>query len=312
MLKSYYLIHLGKGNKFAKDGLDGGYIGLNFLDNIDLSKDSTLDYKDFKTKYVPVLMKREPERNKVSAGLAIGNTWVVTNGMKAGDIVLMPLGDRTYQVGEILDGYHYEPSDSSKGVSHRRNVKWIANFSRDEMSDSFKNSSGSIMTVINVSDYAAEIEKLIGGKTEFDTSEIENIADFGLEKHLEEFLIYNWDKTILGKEYEIYSEDGKKVGQQYQTEVGIIDILALSKDKKTWLIVELKKGHSSDKVAGQIARYLGYANQNIIEKGQSVKGLIISGSDDKNIRYAITSLKNVEFMTYEVSFKLNKEIANIK
>jgi len=49
---------------------------------------------------------------------------------------------------------------------------------------------------------------------------------------LEEFLIFNWDKTILGKEFEIYSENGEKLGQQYITEIGRIDILALSKDKK--------------------------------------------------------------------------------
>jgi len=123
---------------------------------------------------------------------------------------------------------------------------------------------------------------------------------------LEEFLIFNWDKTILGKEFEIYSENGEKLGQQYITEIGRIDILALSKDKKTWLIVELKKGHSSDAVVGQIARYIGFAKKNIVEKGQDVKGIIIAGSDDQNIRYAISTMKDVNFMTYEVSFKLKK------
>lgn len=72
------------------------------------------------------------------------------------------------------------------------------------------------------------------------------------------------------------------------------------------MIVELKKGHSSDAVVGQIARYIGFAKKNIVEKGQDVKGIIIAGSDDQNIRYAISTMKDVNFMTYEVSFKLKK------
>lgn len=302
MDKNYWLIHLGQGNRFAQDALKDGYIGLNFFEDIDLTVDSSLDFKDFKNKYVSVIMKKEKSRTRVSAGLAVGNTWTAIAGMKEGDIVLMPMGDRTYQVGEITSGYYYDHNQDDIGVSHRRKVKWIGSFSRDDMSDSLKNSSGSVMTVFQLTNYAAEIEKLLGQKVE--DSEIENIADFGLESHLEEFLIYNWDKTALGKNFRIYSENGEKVGQQYITEIGRIDILALSKDKKTWLIVELKKGHSSDAVVGQIARYIGYAKENIAEKGQTVKGLIISGSDDQNIRYAISTMRDVDFMIYEVSFKL--------
>jgi hypothetical protein len=40
----------------------------------------------------------------------------------------------------------------------------------------------------------------------------------------------------LGKEYDIYEEDGEK-GQQYQTDTGPLDILAISKDKKRLLVV---------------------------------------------------------------------------
>ena len=48
---------------------------------------------------------------------------------------------------------------------------------------------------------------------------------FYLESHLEDFLITNWDKTELGKKYDLITEDGELVSQQYKTEIGTIDIL---------------------------------------------------------------------------------------
>jgi restriction system protein len=75
-----------------------------------------------------------------------------------------------------------------------------------------------------------------------------------MEKHLEDFLVQNWTQTDLGKEYDIYEEDGERVGQQYRTDTGPLDILAISKDKKSLLVVELKKGRASDVVMGQTLR----------------------------------------------------------
>lgn len=80
---------------------------------------------------------------------------------------------------------------------------------------------------------------------------------FALEKHLEEFLVQNWHQTELGIKYNIYEEEGELVGQQYPTDTGPIDILAISKDKTELLVVELKKGRASDAVIGQIQRYMG-------------------------------------------------------
>jgi restriction system protein len=98
---------------------------------------------------------------------------------------------------------------------------------------------------------------------------------------LEDFLIVNWSKTPLGADYEIFSEDGTLVGQQYSTDTGPIDILAISKDRKTLLVVELKKGRASDAVVGQILRYMGYVKDQVAEEGQLVEGVIIALEDDQ-------------------------------
>lgn len=133
-----------------------------------------------------------------------------------------------------------------------------------------------------------------------------SLEDFGLESHLEDFLVENWDKLDLGKRYQIFEEDGDIVGQQYQTPIGRIDILAKSKDNKEWLVIELKKGKTSDQVVGQILRYLGWLKKERAKAGEEIKGLIILGEEDEKIHYAISSLPNISVMTYSVSFKLDK------
>src|SRR5205823_5715202 len=51
---------------------------------------------------------------------------------------------------------------------------------------------------------------------------------FPLEKFLEEFLVSNWEKTVLGKTLSLHSED-EESATQYPTDVGEIDILAREK-----------------------------------------------------------------------------------
>lgn len=83
-----------------------------------------------------------------------------------------------------------------------------------------------------------------------------------------------------------------------------LDILALSKDKKIFLVVELKKGRVSDNVVGQIQRYMGYVKQDLAEKNQEVKGVIIGFEDDVKIQRALSVTSNIDFYKYKVDFKL--------
>ena len=136
-----------------------------------------------------------------------------------------------------------------------------------------------------------------------DTS-IQNASEFALERHLEDFLVKNWGKTILGQKYDIYSIDGEIVGQQFPSDTGPIDILALSKDKKTFLVVELKKGRVSDNVVGQIQRYMGFVKQDLAEIEQEVKGVIIGFDDDIRIQRALSVTQNIEFYKYRIDFNL--------
>ena len=117
----------------------------------------------------------------------------------------------------------------------------------------------------------------------------------------------NWHHTELGKHYDIYEEDGEKVGQQYPSDTGLIDILAISKDKKELLVVELKKGRVSDVVVGQVQRYMGYVQDELAEDNQKVKGVIIAFEDDIKIHRALSVAPNIDFFTYKIHFKLEKK-----
>jgi len=84
----------------------------------------------------------------------------------------------------------------------------------------------------------------------------------------------------------------------------IHDILAISKDKKQLLVVELIKGRASDAVVGQTLRYMSFVQEMLAEKGQTVRGIIIALEDDQRIRRALAMVANVQFYRYQINFKL--------
>ena len=307
-MKRYYRIMLGAKSAYADECLKGNFIGADFELDIDLSNQLPDNWREFNQKFIPVWLEKHPGKSKISAGLSCGNLWTIAKGIIKGDIVLCPNGQGSYYVGEVLDTYSYHPETT---LPHRRTVKWYPNtIERAAMSEALRNSTGSIGTVSEISKYAEEIEMLIGGTkppTIISTDDtVEDPSVFALEKHLEDFLAQNWKQTELDKDYDIYEEDGELVGQQYPSDTGPIDILAISKDKKTLLVVELKKGRASDNVVGQIQRYMGFVKGELAEDNQTVKGVIIALEDDLRIKRALSVTNNIDFYRYQVSFKLFK------
>ena len=308
-MKKYVRVMLGPKSVYAQQCYDGNFIGADFDIKEDLTNKLHENWKDFNAEYRPVWMQSNPGKSKVAAGLACGMLWTICKGIRKGDIVLCPDGQGNYYVGEVDSDYFYKPNEI---LFHRRSVKWYpVIIERNAMSQELKGSTGSIGTTSEITSYADEIERLIGGHkppTLISTdSTVEDPSVFALEKHLEDFLVHNWKQTELGRNYEIFQEDGEIVGQQYPSDTGPIDILAISKDKKTILVVELKKGRVSDNVVGQIQRYMGYVKEELAEKDQEVKGIIIGLEDDLRIKRALSVTTNIEFYRYKVNFQIFKD-----
>lgn len=307
-MNSYYRIMLGKGSIYAEECFAGSFIGADFDIDQDLTAKLTDIWRDFNREFIPVFLAIHPDKSKVAAGLACGFLWTVAIGIRDGDFVLCPNGRGGYRVGEVVGGYSYRQSEV---LPHRRPVRWRPEvILKTDMSPALKNSAGSIGTVSNLTRYRDEIERLIQGQAPpslVATDEtVEDPSVFALEQHLEDFLVQNWAQTELGRNYDVYEEEGERVGQQYPTDTGPIDVLAISKDKKELLVVELKRGRASDVVVGQVQRYMGYVAEELAEKEQKVVGVIIALEDDLKIRRALAVAPNITFYKYQVSFKLFK------
>lgn len=308
-MRNYYRVILGRKNAYAEEAYKGNFIAAGFIKDEDLTNKLSDNKRSFNEVFVPIFLKQNPDKTKISAGLACGMLWTIAKEIQIGDVVICPDGKSNYYAGEVTGNYEFH---NSEVLPHRRAVQWFSKtIPRDEMSQALRNSTGSVGTVSNISKYADEIDILLSGshaQTIFSTDEtVEDPSVFALEKHLEDFLVHNWKSTEIGKNYNIYEEDGEIIGQQYPTDTGPMDILAVSKDNKTLLVVELKKGRSSDVVVGQCQRYMGYVKEELAEKNQDVRGVIIAFEDDKKIQRALSVTQNIEFYTYKINFQLEKK-----
>jgi restriction system protein len=305
-MKRYYRVMLGRKSIYAEQCFAGNFIGADIGINEDLTPSLPEEWKEFNGKYIPIFLKINPEFSKIGAGLACGFLWTVAKGLNKGDLVLCPDGSGIYHVAEITGDYSYIPGQI---LPHRRSAQWLSQtIDRTAMTDELWNSIRAGGMISEITRYQNEINKLINTNPAIISNDptVEDPVAFAMEKHLEDFLVQNWAQTELSKEYNIYEEEGEQVGQQYPTDTGPIDILAISKDKQKLLVIELKKGRASDVVVGQVLRYMGYVQDELAETGQSVFGIIIALNDDQRLRRALAVVPSIKFYRYLINFRLLK------
>ncbi len=303
----YYRLMLGQGSCHAAQCLAENIVGVNFAIQQDLTNELPESWQAFNREFIPAYRAIMPDKSKVAAGLACAMLWTVCKGMQTGDRVLCPDGTGKYHVAEITGDYAYA---AGQALPHRRPVRWLGSVQNVDMSDALRHSCNSIATLCKLFKHHEELETLLGDLDDDEPTiltndeTIENPYNFALETHLEEFLVQNWSQTELGKRYDLYEEDGEIAAQQVATDTGPLDLLAISKDKRELLVIELKKGRAADVVVGQILRYMGYVASELAEPNQTVKGVIIAPEEDLRLRRALSMTPNITFYRYQVSFKL--------
>jgi hypothetical protein len=131
-------------------------------------------------------------------------------------------------------------------------------------------------------------------------------AEFYLEAaHLEEFLVTNWDLIAWGRRLSIWhSEDGQD-GHQFRTPIGRLDFLCVDQDTDALVVVELKRGLPSDRVVGQVARYVSWVRSNLAAPSQPVEAIIVANEADEALHYAVSALPGLSLLRYDVSFALH-------
>lgn len=307
-MTNYYRVMLGQSSSLAEECFASGIVGVDFDVLVDLSDSLTDDWREFNRALIPHWMEQHPGKSKIAAGLSCGFLWTVSRGIERGDYVLSPDGNRRYRFGKVTGGYRFA---QGANLPHQRDIDWLDLYvERDLLSEPLRNSLGSIGTVSNVTKYSEELEHILapvlGTQSVPVSRDRIEAASFQMEKHLEDFLITNWSQTNFGTEYVLYEEDGIPAGQQFHTDTGPLDILAISRDRQTLLVIELKRGRASDKVVGQVLRYMSYVKEVVAEPDQSVRGAIVALEDDKGLRRALSMVDAVDFFRYEISFSMTQ------
>ncbi|MDB3961539.1 endonuclease NucS, partial [bacterium] len=266
-------------------------------------------YRSFNDAFIPEFLDRNPGKSRIAAGLAGGQLWTVCDGMAVGDVLISPDGKGAYSIGHVVGSYRYSPGDE---LPHQRPVEWLQRgVPASSLSDNIRRSMGYAGTICELADHGRELDDLIEGQNPSiikaaSHDDVEDPVAFVMESHLEEFLVENWQRTEFGCTYDLYAENGELAGKQYQTDTGPLDLLAISKDQKRLLIIELKRGRASDAVVGQILRYMGYVKEVLAEPGQTVEGAIVALDDDLRIRRALTMTDGIKFYRYRIDFRLEE------
>lgn len=112
------------------------------------------------------LLEGAPYRLRgLSLGQAYATIDLFVNQMQAGDLVLVPHGDDIY-LGTIMSDYCYDGSvdNNAMGYPHQRQVTWLRNKGRQDLSAALRGSLRVPRTAADLSHHVTEIEALANGQ----------------------------------------------------------------------------------------------------------------------------------------------------
>lgn len=248
-----------------------------------------------------------PDSPPQTQGLFTNMLWAFYHEINLGDFIIARRGRKILAaVGNVIQSAFYSPA-KNPATPHPNflGVKWL-DHPRDKI---FPNLVFPMHTLSEISE--AQYNNLLEGSNlqDVDSELAEPIEDpnaFVLEKYLEDFIVSNFDMIFKGS-LQIYEDIEGNIGQQYTTDIGQIDILAVEPKSDSFVVIELKKGRPSDQVIGQILRYMGWVKKNLCKQGQMVKGLVICRDSDLKLSYALEMTNDIDVRYYNVFFKLKEE-----
>ncbi|MCR8848170.1 restriction endonuclease [Rossellomorea sp. SC111] len=142
--------------------------------------------EEMKTKADAVFSEEKPQ----SRNSWVNQVWRFSRDIQTNDKVISYSKEkREYMVGTVLESHFYDDSVGDPNYPNTIRVKWENEFlDRDRLSQSAKNSLGSVLTVFRVDQWGAEIEKLMANPDstplEFDDEEEEVVVEDLVSKAL--------------------------------------------------------------------------------------------------------------------------------
>jgi len=141
------------------------------------------------------------------------------------------------------------------------------------------------------------------GEDNIDES-VEQTGEFAYERDLKFYLSKNL--PIIENGLSLYQDEDEEIqGIEYPVGGRFIDLLAVDKNNDL-VVIELKVSKGYDRVIGQLLRYIGWIKENLAEKNQKVRGIIIARNISEDLIIACKQLPDVELFEYELSIDVAK------
>ena len=132
-------LRTGREHQWFETFYQGEYIAVGYGLDIDLSSSLYENWRDFNKKFIPEIIKREPNKSRVGAGLNCGVIWTLSKGIEKDSIVLCQDKEKNYHPCKIISNYYYDVD--GLGGYHRRRVQWFdKSIKVSEISKELKNS----------------------------------------------------------------------------------------------------------------------------------------------------------------------------
>ncbi len=158
-----WMVRAGERGRVLEDFIEKKCVALGWGEDIDLTN---LTSRDAIRQAYEKLFPEE------SSGAAVGMLERIRNVMRRGDLVLSyDPSARVYHVGRIRGDYRYDGM-LIPGYPHIRDVEWMAQVARDDLSTAARNSLNSMLTIFQVAEpIASEILAVARGEQPSDNGE---------------------------------------------------------------------------------------------------------------------------------------------
>jgi Endonuclease NucS len=174
-------------------------------------------------------------------------------------------------------GYLSEYGREGAYIEFANEKDWIAYFGDPEATPTIDTALAYYISKGDVSAAIATKKKTAKSARELTDFQDMIVSEKAVEDYLERHL------DVVGSKIDCKL---KLVGRQFSTTVGPIDLLTIDTKTGDYVVIELKKGRSADKVYGQCSRYMGWIRKNLTTDGAKVHGVIVAREIDDKLKAA--------------------------
>lgn len=186
------MIRAGRGGKYIEEFEENNYVAIGWgaMGPIDQYK----DVDEIKKAYVACYNNEKPSRTSNAVAMIRKFLFEISKG----DMVISYSPERReYIVGEDLGEFKYIDRDDD-GFGQTRRVKWLGTVSRDKLSQSSKNTLGSVLTLFALNqDVVEELERILSGKEPEITQDDNSGEEFVIIKEQAESQSHEYIKDKL-------------------------------------------------------------------------------------------------------------------